>query len=433
MSKSLERTRLVAAVTVVALLVVVGLVVWSVMQERANAARTESEILKEIDRNELAEVLKSEATADISSIRELNESPERRKEFLKGLEEHLALAAQARREGYADVEDFRINLEYKTDILLADLYQAKLSEGKDRLYVVPPTEMEKVWKDPANEARYKRVMDALLRIRKRAADAKEEKVPVTAPKGETLRKSRDNFARTTFLSSLARKDKEFMSQPAIPLRIKILEAGLLANDYLIANYPSLLATDAEVAKYLADHPEYDPKRKYETARTVLAKVKAGESFEELAKKYSEDGRSSHRGGLYEDVGIGALWPEFEERVKTMKPGEIADELIETELGWHILKFEGSGSDPKTGRYVFSVRHIVLQRKFEEPGKKLPGIPRPFMTPVEIAKQEVERQKREAFIARVKQASPVSLPEDFKVELEKPRKSDVPAPEKAKAR
>lgn len=423
MSLTIEKTRLVAGVTVVALLIVVGLVVWSVIQERANAARTESEILKEIDQKELAEVLKSEATADVMAIRELSQNPERRKEFLDGLEEHLALAARARREGYAEAEDFRINLEYKTDILLGDLYQAKLSEGKDRLYVVPPAKMEKVWKDPSNEARYKRTMDALLRIRRKAAEAKGDKVPVTELKGESLRKSRDNFARTMVLSAMARSDKEFMAQPAIPLRIKILEAGLLANDYLIANYPGFIPTQAEIADYLAKHPEYDPKRKFEKAKKLLAKAKSGEDFAELAKKYSEDGRSSHRGGLYEDVGIGVLWPEFEERVRTMRPGEIADELVETGLGWHILRFEGSKADPKTGRYLFSVRHIVLQKKFEEPGKKIPGISRPFMTPAEIAAQEVEKQKREAFIARIKETSPVSLPKDFKVDLETARKSE----------
>lgn len=416
MSVNIEKTRLVAGVTVAALLIVVGLVVWSVIQERANAAKTESEILKEIDQKELAEVLKSEATADVTSIRELSESPEKRKEFLDGLEEHLALAAQARREGYADVEAFKINLAYKTDILLADLYQAKLSEGKDRLHVVPPADMEKVWKDPSNEERYERTMDALLKIRRKASEAKQDNIPVTPLRGESLRKSRDNFARTTVLSAMARRDTEFMSQPAIPLRIKILEAGLLANDYLIANYGSFIPTEAEIAEYLANHPEYDPKRKFETARSVLAKAKAGENFEELAKKYSEDGRSAHRGGLYEDSGRGVLWPEFETRVESMKPGEIADELVETEIGWHILKFEGSKTDPKTGKYLFSVRHIVLQKKFEEPGKKIPGISRPFMTPVEIATQEVKKQKREAFIARIKETSPVSLPEDFKLEL-----------------
>lgn len=423
MDTSIDRKRIVAGVTVLVLLAVVGLVVWSVIQERARAAKTESEILKEIKPEELKHVLKSEATADVVGIRELNESPEKRKEFLDGLTQHLALAAAARRDGFAEQEDFKVNFAYKTDILLGDLYQAKLSREVKRGYVVAPEEMENVWKDPANEERFKKVMDTFTRIRERAADAKNETIPVRPLKGESLRKARDNFARTTVLAGMARKDKKFMSQPAIPLRIKILEAGLLSNDYLIANYQQFIPTQADIKAYLAKHREYDPKRKLELAQAVLAKVKAGEDFDKLAARYSEDKKSSDRGGLYEDFYLGALWPKVEDRIKTMEPGELADELVVSEFGYHIVKYLGSKKDPKTGRTVYSLKHIALQKKFQEPGKPIPGMARPFMTPEEIAREEVEKQKRDDFIARITRTTPVSIPDDFKLEFEGPAKNE----------
>ncbi|REJ77305.1 MAG: hypothetical protein DWQ47_13015 [Acidobacteria bacterium] len=420
MSLSIEKKRLAASVTVIGLFAVVGLIVWSVVEERAKAAKIETEILKGLTEEQLNEVLKSEATADRLTVKELSKDQQKRKSFLEGLREHLALAAQARREGFAELEDFRLNFEYKTDLLLADLYRVKLSQGMNRLYVVTKAEMEKVWEDPANEERFGKTMDALHGIRERASDAKGSRNPANYPRGEVLKKARDNFSRTMVLASMARADEEFMGQPVIPLRIKILEAGLLSNDYLIANYKDFLPTQAEIEAYLASHPEFDPKKKLELAKGVFAKVMAGENFEKLAEEYSEDARSSHRGGLYEGVTSGVLWPEIEEKALQMKPGEVHDGLIESEIGYHILKLM-SNETKEGGEVRYTVRHIVIQKKFEEPGEELPGIPRPFMTPIEIAKQQVEKQKREAFIAQVISASPVSLPEDFTLNFEIPEK------------
>ena len=65
---------------------------------------------------------------------------------------------------------------------------------------------------------------------------------------------------------------------------------------------------------------------------------------------------------------------------------------------------------------FSVRHIVLQKSFEEPNNEIPGVPPPFMTAEEIAKTEVEKEKLEKFIAEIFARNPISMPEDFPVSM-----------------
>jgi len=416
MESGMNRRKLFASVAAVVLVTVAGLLVWSAIQERAKAAKRESEILKEIKPEQLKEVLKSEATADAPTVREIASDPGKRKDFLEGLEQHLSLAGQARREGFAETEEFRVNLKYKQDILLADLYRAKLSKGKKRLYVVPQADIDRVWSDPANVRDFEKTMDVLYDLRKRAADAKGGKLPATRLKGDSLKKAKSNFAQTTVLSAMAREDKEFMAQPVIPLRMKIVEAGLLANELLIANYKSFLPTQAEIRQYLAEHPEYDSNRKIEMAKSVLAKVRAGEDFAKLAEKFSEDGGSSYRGGLYEDIGTGALWPEVEAAALKLNPGEIVPGLVESEMGYHMVMLVNNKTPKDGGPVKFSIRHIVIQKKFEEPGDPIPGMRRPFMTAVEIAKQQIEKRKREAFIAEIKARSPVKLPDDFKFDV-----------------
>lgn len=415
MNSVTERKRLFASIGALLLLSTAGLVIWSVLLERAAAAKLESEILKGLSLEQIQAVLKSEAVADKPSIAELAESPEKRKAFLNGLREHLALAAAARREGLAEDADFKINFAYKKNILLADLYRAKLSQGKERLFVVPAEEMQAVWKDAANEAAFNRDMDALRRIQFADAEARGGLRPPSELAGEMLRNARDNWARVRVLSGMAKADAEFMSQTAIPLRIKILESGLLSNDYLRVHASSFKAAEEEVHAYLAEHPEYDPARKLETARLVLRKAKAGEDFEALAKTFSEDNGSRDRGGLYREMAEGALWPEVERVAAAMKPGEVYPEIVETKLGFHVVKLAGRTSKPGEGIRL-SIRHVVLQKNFREPGEPVPGLPRPFMSPEEIARGEIEKKKRKEFISYVLEQNAISLPEDFELSL-----------------
>ncbi len=407
-----------------AVLVGAGIFVWRTVENRAEAAKLESEILKGLTEQEISEVLKSEATADYDSIKSLNEIPEKREIFLKGLRETLALAAQARRDGLADDENFKINLEYKKNILLSDLYQFKLSRGTDKLYIVPNEQMEKVWKNPANEKLFQRDMNVLREIRLSAEQSKGSDYPIPELKGNSLGKARNNWARTKILSEMARQDKEFIGQQAIPLRFKIIEAGILANDYLRTTLQEKInATDQEIALYVKDHPEYNVQNKLAKAEEVLAKVKAGGDFEKLAEQYSEDRMSSERGGIYENIKTEVVWKEVEDAALQLEPNEVADHLIESNLGFHIVKLVRKNNFRKDDRsdLEFTVRHIVLQKKFVEPGEEIPGIPRPFHSAEEIAKAEIEKVKREKLFGEIISKNPISLPKDFTVILPKTEK------------
>jgi peptidyl-prolyl cis-trans isomerase SurA len=71
------------------------------------------------------------------------------------------------------------------------------------------------------------------------------------------------------------------------------------------------------------------------AAEVLKQIRAGASFEDVAKKYS-DGPSAAQGG---DLGVfkrGALAKELEDRTFAMKAGEVSD-VIRTKQGYVILK------------------------------------------------------------------------------------------------
>ena len=72
-----------------------------------------------------------------------------------------------------------------------------------------------------------------------------------------------------------------------------------------------------------------------TAWEVLAQIKSGADFGELAKKYSEDS-SAPKGGEIGWIVRGQTVKEFEDTAFSMKPGQVSD-LIKTTYGIHIVK------------------------------------------------------------------------------------------------
>jgi foldase protein PrsA len=76
------------------------------------------------------------------------------------------------------------------------------------------------------------------------------------------------------------------------------------------------------------------------ARELLARVKKGENFSSLARKYSQDPGSAVKGGDLGYITTGNMLPSFEKAVFSLKIGEISD-VVTTNFGYHIIKVTDS--------------------------------------------------------------------------------------------
>ena len=72
--------------------------------------------------------------------------------------------------------------------------------------------------------------------------------------------------------------------------------------------------------------------------TIQAELKAGKTFEEAAKEYSDDPGSKANGGLYQDIPFGRFAKEFEEAVRTQEIGKVG-EPVKTSFGYHLILVE----------------------------------------------------------------------------------------------
>lgn len=105
-------------------------------------------------------------------------------------------------------------------------------------------------------------------------------------------------------------------------------------------------------------PEISKEEKDKARNQLLIikdQVEAGESFETLARKFSEDGGSAKNGGDLGWHGRGELVPEFEATALRLEPGQIADP-IESEFGFHLIQLlERRGNR-------FRARHVLIRPK-----------------------------------------------------------------------
>ena len=161
---------------------------------------------------------------------------------------------------------------------------------------------------------------------------------------------------------------------------------------------NITISEEELKKYYDEHPEEAKApvevrashillKTREEAESVLAKLKAGSKFEDLAKSSSIDTGSKVRGG---DLGFfhsGAMVPEFEDAAFKLQKGEISG-LVETRFGFHIIKL----TDKRTGK----------EKSFDE-------------AKVELEQNLLKKKKKEKFdnlVAGLKSKASITIKEDL---------------------
>jgi peptidyl-prolyl cis-trans isomerase D len=88
------------------------------------------------------------------------------------------------------------------------------------------------------------------------------------------------------------------------------------------------------------------------AEDLLAKIKAGADFAQLATKFSEDEASKAKGGDLDYFGKGQMVPEFDKVAFSLEPGQMSD-VVKSQFGYHIIKV--TDKKPASKRTLEEVR------------------------------------------------------------------------------
>ncbi len=126
------------------------------------------------------------------------------------------------------------------------------------------------------------------------------------------------------------------------------------------------------------------------AKDILARLKKGEKFEDLAKQFSLDGSKDYGG----DLGYFTapeMVPEFSKATFALKVGETS-QPIKTDFGWHIIRLEDrkQGAAQPYDQVKAAIRNVLLRKKVSEVMDKIRGASK-----VEIIDEDLKKYAEDA--------------------------------------
>ena len=109
----------------------------------------------------------------------------------------------------------------------------------------------------------------------------------------------------------------------------------ITDDLLKAEYDKFAAANGgkEIkARHILVDKEAD-------ATAIIASLKKGAKFEEIAKKRSKDTGSGSKGGDLDWANPSSYVPEFSAALQALKKGQLTDKAVKTQFGFHVIRVD----------------------------------------------------------------------------------------------
>lgn len=169
--------------------------------------------------------------------------------------------------------------------------------------------------------------------------------PVAVEMQEQLKQ--EIIAREIFMQEAQKRgldsSEDYKAQMELA-RQTILIRELFA-DYQKANPVTDAEIKGEYDKFVAANggKEYRARHilveKEDDAKKIIADVKRGQKFEDIAKKQSKDPGSGANGGDLDWAGANSYVPEFSQAMMKLAKGQMTDAPVKSQFGWHVIRVD----------------------------------------------------------------------------------------------
>lgn len=267
-----------------------------------------------------------------------------------------------------ELTSFELNEEFQSILPMAGDFHGGVSMGK--MAEIREQAMSNLIE---KELQYQYALEKGITISKKELDAEFSKIEKKFP---TSRKFKDALKQ----SSLTKEElKGFLKKRLLTAKVKEIEVTSQAKyseadvkDY----YEKNKASYKRPIQFKASHilikvdpsaTKDDKEKSLNLAKELIARIKNGEEFEDLAVKYSDDKGSGSIGGMIGTFHKGTADPEFEKAMLSLKVGEISD-AVETLYGYHIIKL--TGIQPETQLTYDDVGASIKSKLEKKKGEEL---------------------------------------------------------------
>jgi peptidyl-prolyl cis-trans isomerase C len=146
-------------------------------------------------------------------------------------------------------------------------------------------------------------------------------------------------------------DKQgYSNKPDVKQALENTRQSIVINamlaDYVKKNPVKDAEIKAEYDKYKASVGDKEYHARHilvgteKEAQDIIAKLKGGAKFEELAKQ-SKDTGSAANGGDLDWASPGNFVKPFSDAMVALKDGQVTDKPVQSQFGYHVIKLEGS--------------------------------------------------------------------------------------------
>jgi peptidyl-prolyl cis-trans isomerase C len=116
---------------------------------------------------------------------------------------------------------------------------------------------------------------------------------------------------------------------------KVEKTNPVTDADIQAEYDKFTAANSG-KEYRARHILVD---KEEDAKAIIAQLKGGAKFEDIAKKQSKDPGSGANGGDLDWANAASYVTEFSEAMIKLGKGEMTQEPVKSQFGWHVIRVD----------------------------------------------------------------------------------------------